>query len=77
MMGGSSSCHWVIVAVVMTIVFWAVGRIAGRLGYSPVWALLLFVPLANVAAIIYLAIARWPIEQPVNIAGSNAGDSGR
>lgn len=37
-----------------------IGRVIGRAGYSPWWALLVLVPLVNLVALWVFAYARWP-----------------
>lgn len=59
---GHSSYHWVIVLVVVAGMTWSAGRIAGRLGFSRLWGALILVPGVNLLTIVYLAVARWPIE---------------
>jgi hypothetical protein len=45
--------------VVIVIPAW---RIVSRVGYPGGWALLLLIPLVNLAAFIAFAYARWPLE---------------
>ncbi|NDE90729.1 MAG: hypothetical protein EB059_06275 [Alphaproteobacteria bacterium] len=39
------------------------GFVLARMGYKPLWALLLIVPTANVIALWVLALVRFPIEK--------------
>jgi hypothetical protein len=36
------------------------GRILRRLGFSPLWSILMFLPLINVIALWLLAFSEWP-----------------
>lgn len=38
-------------------------RIFGRMGYNPVWGLLMLLPLANLVMLVALAFSRWPVQQ--------------
>jgi hypothetical protein len=60
--------HWII--VIVAIAFWvAVGRygmmIARRAGLPVFWGVLFGVPVLNIVAIWYMALARWsPVTRP-------------
>ena len=60
---GQSSYHWIIVLVVVAGMIWSAGRIVGRLGFSRLWGALILVPGVNLLAMVYLAVARWPIDK--------------
>ena len=62
-MDAFSPLHWIILLAVLAIVGYPVGRILGRLGFSPWWALLWFVPLANLVGLWVLAFSRWRPER--------------
>ena len=49
----------VIIVAALSTAF-AVARILRRMGHSPYWCLLYFVPVANLVAIWVLAYVRWP-----------------
>lgn len=51
------------VLVMILLTLYPVGRILGRLGYSPWWALLAMVSPLNVIGLWILAFARWPVEE--------------
>ncbi len=53
--------HWVIFMVVAVLVLYPIGRILKRLGLSPFWSVLAFIPLVNLAALWALAVAEWPL----------------
>lgn len=50
------------VLTMILLTLYPVGRILGRLGYSPWWALLAMVSPLNVIGLWILAFARWPVE---------------
>jgi hypothetical protein len=58
--------HWLIFAVVIAAVAYPIGRILARIGFSPLWAVLTFVPVANLVAVWVLALSPWPGERPRN-----------
>lgn len=51
----------VLFAVVLVLT-WPAGRICRRAGYSPWLGLLVFVPLANVGLLWFIALAQWPAQ---------------
>ena len=53
--------HWVIFILVVAVVLYPIGRILKRLGLSPFWAVLAFIPLVNLGALWALALAEWPL----------------
>jgi hypothetical protein len=46
--------------VMALVVIWPAGRIASRLGFSPLLGILVVVPLANVVLLWFVALADWP-----------------
>lgn len=58
-MGSFSIWHWIIVLSVISVVVPA-WRILGRLGISPLWSLLYFLPFGGLVGVWVLAYARWP-----------------
>lgn len=51
------------VLLVMVVPFIALWRIVSKAGYAGAWALLLFVPVVNVIALIAFAFSEWPLER--------------
>ncbi|MCH8552299.1 MAG: hypothetical protein LAT62_10205 [Natronospirillum sp.] len=43
--------------IIMLLPFW---RITKKAGFSGFWSLLMFVPVANILFLYFLAFARWP-----------------
>ncbi|OYV52899.1 MAG: hypothetical protein B7Z77_00970 [Acidocella sp. 20-58-15] len=60
MMGSYGFAHWVMFAVVVAVVVYPLGRILGRIGLSPFWSALAFIPLANLIGLWVLAFSEWP-----------------
>jgi hypothetical protein len=52
--------HWLLFIVLVAVVLYPVGRNLGRMGFSPLWSVLVFVPLVNLAALWVLATVDWP-----------------
>jgi len=54
-----------ILLILMIFVFigWPWVRIVWKAGYSPWLGLLVFVPIANILFLYYLAFTKWPIER--------------
>lgn len=46
--------------VILVPLFWIMGRAVSKSGFSRWWALLGFVPLANVVALWVFAFSKWP-----------------
>jgi hypothetical protein len=59
-MDGMGLLWMVVLGIVMVVPFW---RISQKAGYPGVLALLVLVPLANLAFFYFLAFARWPIHR--------------
>ncbi|HEY1492270.1 MAG TPA: hypothetical protein VGF35_06560 [Steroidobacteraceae bacterium] len=51
---------WIILALIMIAPFW---RLCRRVGHSPWLSLLMFVPLANVILLYYIAFGDWPAQR--------------
>ncbi len=52
--------HWLIFIIMVAAVLYPIGRILGRLGFSPLWSVLVFAPLLNLVALWALAFVDWP-----------------
>ena len=63
MMGAWSIWHWISFAIIVALIIYPVGRILSRIGFSPFWSILAFVPLANIAGLWILALSAWPREK--------------
>ena len=55
--------HWVFFIAVVAVVLYPVGRILRRIGFSPLWSVLVFVPLINLVALWVLATTDWPAQR--------------
>lgn len=50
-----------LVSIAVVVLFlWFYGRIVGRAGYSPWWALIMLVPVVNMVMLWVFAFTRWP-----------------
>lgn len=58
-MGSFSIWHWLIVASVLANAFF-LGRILWRMGFSPLWLLVSWVPLFNTIGFWLVASKPWP-----------------
>ena len=57
--------HWLFFIVVVLLIIYPVGRILRRLGFSPFWSVLVFIPLLNLLSLWILAFADWPTTRKV------------
>jgi hypothetical protein len=63
-MMGYGSGHWIAFIVVAVAFLYPIGRVLGRVGFSPLWSLLAVVPFVNLAALWVFAFTDWPKEGP-------------
>ena len=59
-MYGYGSFHWLWFIVMIAVVVYPLGRILNRIGFSPLWAIVMFIPLLNLIALWILAFTEWP-----------------
>ena len=57
---GFGPLHWLFFIAVVVAVVYPIGRILSRIGFSPLWSLVVFVPLVNLLALWVLATSDWP-----------------
>ena len=69
-MMGYGVAHWIVFVVMVAVVLYPIGRILRRLGISPFWSLLVFIPLVNLISLWVLAFSNWPAERS-RMASSN------
>lgn len=62
-MTGYGYGHWLFFVIMVAVVLYPAGRILNRLGFSPFWSLLIFVPLVNVFSLWVLAFSDWPLRR--------------
>jgi len=60
MMYGYGSTHWLWFIVMIAVVIYPVGRILSRIGFSPLWSIVMFIPVINLIALWILAFTEWP-----------------
>lgn len=52
--------HWIAFFLFIAVVIYPIGRILRRMGFSPLWSILAFIPLLNLIALWVVAFADWP-----------------
>ena len=57
---GFGPTHWLWFIAMIAAVIYPVGRILGRIGFSPLWSIVIFVPLVNLIALWIFAFTDWP-----------------
>lgn len=57
---GFGPVHWLWFIVMIVVVIYPVGRILSRIGFSPLWSIVIFIPLVNLIALWIFAFTDWP-----------------
>lgn len=52
--------HWLMFAIAVVLVIYPVGRILGRIGFSPLWSIVAIFPLFNLIGLWIVAFTDWP-----------------
>ena len=52
--------HWLFFIALVMAFLYPIGRILSRIGFSPLWSVLVFAPLINLMALWVLASIDWP-----------------
>lgn len=55
--------HWLVFAALVAAIVYPVGKILRRIGFSPFWSVLVFLPVLNLLGLWILALADWPQKQ--------------
>ena len=55
--------HWLTFVALVAFAIYPIGTILRRIGFSPLWSILVFIPIVNVVAIWILALVEWPEHQ--------------
>ena len=55
--------HWLAFVALVAFAIYPIGTLLRRIGFSPLWSILIFVPIVNVVAIWILALVEWPEDQ--------------
>jgi hypothetical protein len=58
--------HWLVFVATVAATAYPIGRILRRIGFSPLWSLLAFVPILNVFGLWIVALADWPKQSNPN-----------
>ena len=61
-----------LIVIAITLVVYC--KIAAKMGYSWALGLLMFVPIANIVLILYLAFADWPIHRELRQLKQRCGE---
>jgi hypothetical protein len=56
-MGGWGFAQWLMFAAFVTVIAYPVGLVLKRLGFSPLWAGLVFVPVVNIVGLWVVALS--------------------
>ena len=59
--------HWLVFVTLVAFGIYPIGTILRRIGFSPLWSVLVFVPIVNVVAVWILALVEWPQHQ-INVS---------
>jgi hypothetical protein len=62
-MYGYGPGHFLWFIVMIVVVAYPVGRILSRIGLSPLWVIVMFIPILNLVALWILAFTDWPVER--------------
>ncbi len=62
-MYGYGPTHWLWFIVMIAVVIYPAGRILNRIGFSPLWSIVIFIPLVNLIALWILAFTEWPSQR--------------
>lgn len=58
-MGPLAVWHWITFALLAALVLYPIGRILARIGFSPLWSIVAFIPLTNLFGLWAIAPAPW------------------
>ncbi len=59
-MGFSEPTHLLFFLALIALVIYPIGRILNRIGLSPLWSVLAFIPILNLLALWIVAFSDWP-----------------
>lgn len=51
--------HWIFFIGMVVLILYPVGRILGKAGFSPLWSVLVFIPIVNIIALWVFAFSDW------------------
>jgi hypothetical protein len=71
--GGLILCWFVFIVLLVVAMIWVYYKIFEKTGNSGWLALLMFVPIANIAIILYLAFSDWPVLRELRDLRSRVG----
>jgi len=59
-MGSLSVWQWLIILIYIPVLGYPIVRILNRVGYSPWWAIIAFIPIVNLIGLWVLSFVHWP-----------------
>jgi len=60
MVGYWSVSHWLAFVIFAILILYPVGRILSRIGFSPFWSIVAFIPVVNLIGLWAVAFWDWP-----------------
>ena len=63
----------VAIAASLALTIWPFWRIFSKAGFSGWLSLLTLIPLVNIAVLLYLAFAEWPVHRELNLLKQKSG----
>ena len=52
--------HWFVFVIGAVLFLYPIGKILGRIGFSPFWSIVAVIPLANLIGLWVMAFTDWP-----------------
>lgn len=52
--------HWIFFVLMAVILLYPIGRILSRIGFSPFWSIVAFIPLINLVGLWVISLIDWP-----------------
>lgn len=65
MMEHGSAWHLILMIISAALILYPIGRILGRIGFSPLWSLVALLPFLNLIGLWVLAMIPWPNHDPL------------
>ncbi|TPV99006.1 MAG: hypothetical protein USCAAHI_01557 [Beijerinckiaceae bacterium] len=59
-MGSLSIWQWLIILIYLPVLGYPIVRILNRVGYSPWWVIIAFIPIVNLIGLWALSFVHWP-----------------
>jgi hypothetical protein len=59
-MMGEGYGHWLVLVIVAVLLLYPIGKILGRIGFSPFWSIVAVIPVLNLIGLWVMAFTEWP-----------------